>query len=58
MTCRWCGQSCGEREFCGPECFEEHEKAWAEYSEWSRGRDMVELEPPSNEWCGSSGNNV
>jgi hypothetical protein len=33
MNCRWCGESC-EQEFCGPECFEEHQAAWEEYGEW------------------------
>lgn len=57
MACRWCGQSCGEQEFCDEVCFEAHCEAWEEYQRWSAALPD-EPEPPQNEWCGSKGNNI
>jgi hypothetical protein len=53
MACRWCGEPCGEREFCDEVCYDAHVKAWEEYQRWSAD----EPDPPQNEWCGSRGNN-
>jgi len=57
--CRWCKKPCGEREFCDEVCFEEHEKAWEEYSRWSAAIPMVDMEESTmnSDWCGSKGNN-
>lgn len=55
MACRWCGEPCGEREFCDEVCYEAHVEAWEEYSRWSAA---LPDEPPQNEWCGSRGNNT
>jgi hypothetical protein len=56
MPCLFCHEYCGDKSFCGSDCYEAYEEARAEYLAKSECDALLDTDKPFNEDMGTKGN--